>query len=95
MKFVKLRLSENIVLNLFKLADGKIVHIETERLGDIKKNLPPHIVCYCQKKMENEEIKPMQYLAAKVELKDFTPKEAMGYYSYYRYSEYLFEPATL
>jgi len=38
----------NRELNLFKLKNGNVVHIQKEDLGKIKTNFPSNIVCYIQ-----------------------------------------------
>lgn len=38
----------NGTLNLFKLPNGKIVHIPTEALPQLKESLIPDIACYIQ-----------------------------------------------
>lgn len=84
MKIVIFKLFNGAQLNLFKLRNGRVVHIQTQDLPQIKESPIPDIACYIQKDGKAA-------LASKADLVEYTIEEAIKFYSDYDVSELDFE----
>lgn len=81
----------NSKLNLFKLRNGKVVHIPTEALWQIKESNFPDIACFVQTKQVDGQVKDSSVLACRADLMEYSIKEAVILYQYYGASEINFE----
>lgn len=81
----------NNKLNLFKLKNGKVVHILTEALWQIKESNFPYIACFSQTKQVDGQVKHSSVLACRADLMEYSIEEATLLYQYYGASEINFE----
>lgn len=70
----------NGTLNLFKLPNGKIVHIPTEFLPQIKNSLIPDIACFIQVKQSDGQFKGESELARISDLKECDIEDAISFF---------------
>ncbi|MCS2298958.1 hypothetical protein [Bacteroides ovatus] len=70
----------NGTLNLFKLPNGKIVHIPTEALPQLKESLIPDIACYIQVKQNNGQFKAETALARISDLQEYSIEDAVSFF---------------
>lgn len=70
----------NATLNLFKLPNGKIVHIPTEALPQLKESLIPDIACYIQVKQNDGKFKAETALARISDLQEYNIEDAVSFF---------------
>lgn len=67
-------------LNLFKLRNGKIIHIPNESLHILSQKLIPDIICYIQEKDERGDFKiPTTSVAAITDVLDYNIEDAIKF----------------
>lgn len=69
----------NGTLNLFKLSNGKIVHIPTEALPQLKESLIPDIACYIQVKQGDGQFKAEAALARISDVHEYNINDAASF----------------